>query len=242
VKVIEEPQLVVKRKLPWFIDMFLYPMNTSGIIHLCIFLFVPLLIGLIGRLISVILGPYIGIIIALLHTFVIGYMLYYLAECIRDSAKGNWRAPDITIQDMPAMGELLSQILYLLGGAAICFWPAAVYYVFTGQADLIFWILLMCGGFFFPMGVLVVFMFGSISALNPLLILGSIVDTFLPYCGLVLFLYVTGGLIRMITSVLPAGQVLALFSRGLYIYTAMVSAHLLGWFYWWYKDRLDWEV
>ena len=92
------------------------------------------------------------------------------------------------------------------------------------------------------MGVLVVFMFGSISALNPILIIGSIVDTFLPYCSLVLFLYVASWLIKMTIAILPPFLPVSLISRGLYIYLAMVSAHLLGWFYWWYKEKLDWEV
>jgi hypothetical protein len=27
-----------------------------------------------------------------------------------------------------------------------------------------------------------------------------------------------------------------------FIYLAMVAAHLLGWFYWWHKDKLNWGL
>jgi len=38
VKVIEEPQLAVKRKLPWFVDALLYPISLHGMIQIGIFL------------------------------------------------------------------------------------------------------------------------------------------------------------------------------------------------------------
>ncbi len=239
---IDETEPARERKLPWFIDMFLYPLSVSGIIHLAIFLLVPLLIGLLDRFILSYAGSYGGIVALILYILLIGYMFYYLSECIRDSAKGNWRAPDISLQPIPDKGELISQLLYLLGSAAICFWPTAVYYILTEQTDLIFWLLLICGCFFFPMGVLVVFMFGSISALNPLLIIGSIVDTFLHYSGMILFFYALGGLVALIVSIVPKFGILSYIPKFLSIYLLMVAAHLLGRFYWRYQEKLNWEV
>ena len=89
-KVIEEPQLVVKRKLPWLIDVFLYPLNLTGIIHLiCLWLLVFLLCPLVMEFLG--LGiEYIPIV----YTLPIAYVLYYFTECIRDSANGRYRDPD----------------------------------------------------------------------------------------------------------------------------------------------------
>ena len=41
-KVIEEPQLVEKRKFPWYVELFLYPLNGAGLVHLGIFVIVPI--------------------------------------------------------------------------------------------------------------------------------------------------------------------------------------------------------
>ena len=41
----EEPPLADECKLPWLIDTFLYPISTSGMIHLAFFVIVPILIN-----------------------------------------------------------------------------------------------------------------------------------------------------------------------------------------------------
>jgi hypothetical protein len=33
-----------------------------------------------------------------------------------------------------------------------------------------------------------------------------------------------------------------IFQKIAFIYLAMVAAHLLGRFYWWHKDKLDWGI
>jgi len=108
VKVIEEPQLEVKRKLPWLIDILLYPMSVSGVIHLVIFLLAPLLIN------KFVLIDYYGTIRLVLYILLIGYLFYYLAYCVSDSSKGGCRAPDISTQGIPDRGDLISQIFLML--------------------------------------------------------------------------------------------------------------------------------
>jgi hypothetical protein len=261
VKIIEEPQLEVKRKLPWLIDVFLYPTSVSGIIHLMIFWFLPPLIGtflLRAGDIFILIPLAIGVYLVLL-----GYMVYYIALCIFDSSKGGKRAPDVMTIDWPDKGELVSELFLILGAIAICFWPAALYYVFTKKVDLVFWVLSSCGIFFLPMALLAGILFDATHALNPLFIIGSIFRTFLPYCGLVPVFSVLGALLAVIASnifSLPAaqdlqqgiGQIMLVLARlfrasltypGMaFIYLAMVAAHLLGWFYWWYKDKLNWGL
>ena len=246
-KVVENAQLVVKRKFPWFIDIFLYPISASGIIYLAIFVFLPRLVSLLVGWLHSFLAKFLGIgasyiigFLVLLFYIIFGcYVLYYFAECVLDSSKGGWRAPDVSIQQMPDRGDLLSQFLCILGCVAISFCPVAVYYVFTQRTDLLFWLFSGCGIFFFPMALLAGVMFDSFDALNPISIIDSIFKAFLPYCGLLLLVCGLGGFVAVILPRLP---IWGFVSSGVKIYLLFVAAHLLGRFYWWHKDRLDWGI
>jgi hypothetical protein len=264
VKIIEEPQLEVRRKLPWLIDVSLYPASVSGAIHLAIFLFLPPLAWVfLSRLARAEFFFIFGPVSVGVYLLLVGYMLYYICLCIFDSAKGGRRAPDITTLDLPDTGELVCQLFLILGAIAICFWPAGLYYVFIKKTDLVFWMLSACGIFFLPMALLAGILFDATHALNPVFIIGSISRTFLPYCALVPLFCVLGGLLAVIASNtfnLPStqtiqqgiGQIMLVLARlfrvtltypGMaFIYLAMVAAHLLGWFYWWHKDKLNWGL
>lgn len=261
-KILEDPPLAVERKLPWLIDIFLYPLSASGIIHLSFFWFGPPLLGLINRL--VLSRVPLGTLIALaLYIMLVGYALYYLACCVFDSSKGGRRAPDISVQYAPDKADLISQLFLLLGSVAICFWPASLYFVLAQKIDLIFWLLSGCGIFFFPMALLAGILFDATHALNPIFIIVSIFKTIFKYCGLVLFYCVLGGLVAAVISDLHNlrapqdlhGAIMYVFvvinyffsAAFIYkavaiIYLAMVGAHLLGSFYWWDKDKLDWGL
>lgn len=255
-KVLEDAQLEVKRKLPWFIDVLLYPLSVSGVIHLVIFLFVPLLINKFAFIDYF----YFGIIRVVLYALFMGYLFYYLAYCVFDSSKGGYRAPDVSTGDIPNKAELISQLFLLLGSVAICFWPVSAYYLSIKRIELWFWLLFGFGVFFLPMAFLRAALFDSFDALNPILIIDAISKTFLPYCGLVLFFCVPLGLAGVIISNLPTLQSLPqipfyisivvgylsgtafFYHKIAFIYLAMVAAHLLGRFYWWHKDRLAWGL
>lgn len=259
-KIIEEPQLAVKRKWPWFVDIFLYPLSISGLIHLVIFLCAPILISLIHRFILGYIWPIGELIVAILYLLFVGYVLYYLSWCVIDSTKGRLRAPDIALQLSPAKEELLGWVGILLACTAVCFCPVAVYYIFTERANLTFWLLFAIGFFFLPMALLRGVLFDSLDALNPISIIGSIFRTFFSYCGLVLFICAPGALIAVIISNLSKPYALQqtpfyismvlnyllgtafIYQKIAFIYLAMVAAHLLGRFYWWHKDKLDWGL
>ena len=238
----EEPRLADECKLPWLIDIFLYPFNLAGVIHLIglwllIFLFCPLVIALLGLGIE-----YIPIV----YILPVAYSLYYFAECIRDSAAGGRRAPDLRASPAkPDRWDYISQLLVVVASIGVCFWPVAVYYIVTERTDLIYWLILACGGFFFPMVLLAVVLFDSFNALNPILIIGSIFRTLLPYCGMVLFFYAGALLFRKIDSpvnrfwLLPAVPFMV---KGVQLYMLFVAVGLLGRFYWRHKDKLKWEV
>jgi len=241
-KVIENPQLNIKRKLPWFIDALFYPTSLHSLIYIGIFLFTKLLIDLLNRFVLNLAGGYGAIFAAVLYVLLVGYIFYYFAYCIVDSSKGNFRAPDISLQYVPDKQDCFSQLLCVLGCIAISFWPAAVYYVCTERADSYFWLLLAGGIFFFPMFLLTGIMFDDFNALNPLSIISSILKTFIPYLGLLIFICVIAGLVLLVIYVFPKSPFWRFLSNAPIIYLFLVIAHLLGRFYWWHKHKLNWGL
>ena len=243
----EDPPLADECKLPWVVDAFLYPISSSGMVNLAVFVLLPRLVSFLVGVLAVFLRPflqfgtsYITLLLTAPFYIVFGcYVCYYIAHCVIDSSRGHSRASDIPMGNTFDMGDLISQVILLAGCVAVCFWPVAVYYVLTQRADLWFWLLSAYGIFFLPMSFLAGVMFDSFDALNPLTIVRSICRAFLPYCGLVLFFYAVSGFIAAIVPRLP---VWLFVRRSIEIYLAFVLAHRLGWFYWWYKDKLEWGL
>ena len=243
----EEPQLADECKLPWVIDAFFYPISASGMINLAVFAIVPELVSLLISVLASFLAPflqfgtsYITTLLTLPFYIVFGcYVVYYVAHCVVDSTKGRRRATDLPMANIFSIRDLVEQTILLLGCIAICFCPAAFYYIFIRRIDSFFGFLVALGGFFFPMCFLRGVMFDSFDALNPIEIFISIFSTFLPYCCLVLFFMVLGALAGVILIRLPLWRLLRMC---IILYLVFVLAHRSGWFYWWYKDKLGWGL
>lgn len=258
----EDPPLADEHQLPRIIEILLYPFSTAGLVNLGIFCLSPPLLGLLNRLILSRI-PFGTLIAFALFLLLVAYALYYLAYCTFDSSKGGRRAPDTLAQDAPDKSDLISQFFLILGSVAVCFWPAVVYGALTGRADAFFWLLTGCGVFFFPMALLAAVLFDAIHALNPIVIVISIVRTLPKYLGLVLFYCIPCALVAAVVwntrgISAPQSAVGMIFYPRMLInyffttafiykaiplaYLAMVAAHLLGWFYWWHKDKLGWGI
>ena len=245
--VVEETESNDQRKLPWLIDIFLYPISLPGILHLGMFTVIPLLIALV----RISLGPF-GMAVAfpgfLINIAVMLYLYWYVSECIRDSAKGGLRAPEAFAT--LGLSDMWSQALHIIGCFIIFLGPAFFYFYFGQKTDVVFWLLLGFGVFFFPMGLLACIMFDSVRGLNPILLIPSIFSTFFQYCGLVLL--ITGIVlgfraIRMKQSDDVQTLTITLIFLGsvfylIMLYVTFVVAHLIGRFYWRYEKKLNWEV
>jgi len=235
----DDTEAPAERKLPWVIDIFLYPISIPCLLTLGIIISIPLLINILIGL----LGPY-GILLFVPSFFVntiIGlYFLWYVAECIRDSAEGGIRAPE-TLAHTPGLGDLLLQLFRLLACLLIFAGPMGYYFIKTHRIDTFFWYLLAYAVFFLPMGILSVTLFDSIRGLNPLLLVGSIFSTFFTYCGLILIL---GAVAMTVIALLRTltGKWAVFVSGYLVMYILLVVAHLLGRFYWRYQEKLNWDV
>jgi len=252
----EAKELSPKRKLPWIVDIFLYPTSTSGLINIGIYGIMSLLLAFFS-----IFARFMCLM--LLALFVIGltvvsYMVYYLVECLRDSALGGIRAPE-NISSMPDdRSEAFSQFWDIIKSIIIFWSPVLGYFIYktvtqsnndinpdssyNPRTDAFFWLLFGYGIFFFPMGLLAIIMFGSSSACNPFLWITSILKTFFSYCGLLLTFSVLAWLFFRITASFQGGILNILLSNILFMYVAMIAAHLLGRFYYINSQKLNWEV
>jgi hypothetical protein len=233
---IEENESAGHRRLPWFIDIFLYPTSAPGLTNLAIFSIIPLITRILfipGFILNFLIGFYFG---------------WYLTECVRDSAKGKTRAPEAFV--IADAREMLDQIEHIIGSYLIFIMPAFLYSLYAQKTDLIYWVLLTTGSFFFPMSLLACIMFDSTKGLNPILLLGSIFSTFFQYCLLVLLVI---GIIFSFISITKITEtentrnfsITMLAFEGIFIfletYIALIIAHLIGWFYWRNKEKLNWE-
>jgi hypothetical protein len=245
--VAEETGSTDQRKLPWVVDIFLYPVSLSGILHLGMFTIIPLLIAIV----RILLGPF-GMAVAfpgfLINMAVVLYLYWYVSECIRDSAKGGLRAPEAFAT--LGLSDMWSQALHIIGCYLIFLGPAFFYSYYIQKTDAVFWFLLAFGVFFFPMGLLACVMFDSIRGLNPVLLIPSIFSTFFQYCGLVLL--ITGIVLGFKavqtkqTDNVQTETITMIFLGSVFylilLYITFVVAHLIGRFYWRYEKRLNWEV
>jgi phage FluMu protein Com len=237
-----------ERRLPWIIDIFLYPTSTSGLINLGIFWLLPILLSFTGIILPI---PFVWPILSLI---IAGYFYYYLMECIRDSSSGQIRAPE-NIGNMPDMSDAVTQFFEIIASIVIFWGPLGAYLIYKvcwvaaaahtpydPMPDTRFWLLFAYGFFFFPMGILALAMFDSISAFNPLLWITSIFSTFFQYCSMLLFFAAIGWLISNILSSLNRSIFITFLLGAVFIYLAMVAAHILGRFYYINAKKLNWEM
>ncbi len=240
---------VQKRKLPWPIDIFLYPVSGSGLFSLAL----------------IVLGEYLAIFFCcfafLVQLLIVFFTYWYCCECIRDSAAGGLRAP-VAFSGSGELFEELWQCLKLLACYLFFLGPLSIYIVYCVFSGIepkkkITWALIVYAGFFFPMGVLATVMFDSISALNPVLLVRSIISTFPQYCGLVFLFYslyflydlfistissVGAATVPTLSSAILRALGLAVMRKIVFIWLLFIFSHLLGRFYWRYQEKLYWEV
>lgn len=222
-----------KRKLPWFLDIFLYPVSDSGLINLGIFVGVPLTISLVGRFLMPMLCFFLVI------RFVVGlYFCWYIAECVRDSGMGGIRAPSVLSSGGDDLGGLIGAWANLVACYLVCFFPALLYNAITDQQNFIYWSLLGYSALLFPLLFLSVVIIDSVSAWNPITLIVAFVKLQPQY------LIASAGFFAIIFGLhfLPKADnvALSLLAPPVAVYAIFIGAHLLGRFYWLNSEKLDW--
>ena len=238
---IQEGEQIGLRRLPWFIDILLYPASFSGLMNLAIFVGVPLLIDVLGTFLPVQLHILFGLVSPVVQIAVVLYMYWYIAECIRDTADGGLRAPNI-IREFPELSDMFWQTVNVMGCFVVFSGPFVLYMFFVKRADAFLWLLLIFAAFFYPMALLAVVRFDSASALKPGLLIRSITKTFSQYCGLVALFVVGICAMFLLWQKAQQSRPLAFIHYCLSVYLLLVAAHLLGRFYWRHEEELDWQT
>jgi phage FluMu protein Com len=240
-KIYVPPEQNPEQKRPAIVDIFLYPTSIHGLTIIAVIIGIPLLINVVAFL----AGPF-GLFIAIPGFFVMAviavYTLWYFCQCIRESAEGETRAPDVLI-DAPSLFDMGWQSLRMAVCLAFFTAPPIIYNRFIGKVDTILYLLLAYTAMFFPIGLLAVVMHDEITALNPLLLIRSIIKTFFSYLKLVVLFYFVGWLLFFsikLSSSLPSLP--SFLIEAVLLYFLMIMAHLLGRFYWINKERLEWET
>ena len=191
----DETKSFGERSLPFFIDVFLYPLSFWGLVNLAIIIAVPLLLDFLQKIMLIQLSCLFFLIALVIKIFVFLFMYWYFAECVRDSAEGGLRAPNVR-GDVPGAVDMFLQLVNIIGCLLIFFLPFVIYVLAARRIDIIFWLLLIYAVFFFPMALLAVVVLDSPVGLNPRLLYNSISSTFRQYCGLVLLIVAAIFLIR----------------------------------------------
>jgi predicted neutral ceramidase superfamily lipid hydrolase len=234
------PEYTGERRLPWPIDILLYPANAAGLTNLAVVVGILFLLTLVQRLVFL---PFLGLMFFLAKLAIAIYAAWYWAECTYDSAQGGTRAPQIL--DAAGYGDKWSRVSYLLAAYIIFVLPTILYPLYGGRNITILCTLLAWAIVFFPMGLLAMVMHEALYVLNPLFLLGSIFRTFIPYLGLLLLIASQAVLFRLVLGLLMQGGYsiwlagLGSFTTG---YSSLIAAHILGRFYWRYRERLDWGL
>jgi len=254
--VAEETESTGERILPWFIDVFLYPISGGGLSTIGIILFFRLLTDFVALGLILFCGC-VGLLLGFIIKIVIyySYVYWYFTECIRDSAAGGLRAP-VILASMPGLGAMVMYFFRIFACYAftlgpVTFYRGYTYYTGIETNNVIFLALLTYGMFFFPMSILAVIMFDSVNGLKPVLLVRSIASTLFPYCGLVFLFYGLGILFVILYSRITFSvrdgffswlMLSYIFSNILLLYTLLISGHLLGRFFYRFEDKLYWEV
>lgn len=220
-------------------DVWLYPLNVSGIIHLLIFSLLP---PLWKEAATFRFWESPGIAQLCYLVVLTLYFVHYAAMCLSHSAGGGRRAPDINGDSSPLSTDaLLSTGKMVLPIVALIWGPPLAYHVVRERTD---WILLAwtaLAGFVFPMVLLAVNDFDSARAANPLLVVPSIASVFGPYCVLLLCLLPLMGLAGLLMYA-AVGPWKIWLARPLMFYILLVEIHLLGRFYEQHEERLNWGI
>ena len=172
------------------------------------------------------------------------YLSAYMVRAISASAAGEYMPPDWP-EFTNWWDDMLRPMLLVLATVLVGFGPALIWGIISlarwGSLGAGFYLLLIPGAVYLPMGLLAVAMYDTVDALNPVTVAAAIVRTsphYLIACGMmagVLGLGFAGALV--LTAIPWVGSLLAI---AMMLYLLLVVANLMGLIYTSFEKELDW--
>ena len=229
---------------------FKYPFKGDGIILICVGTILFLLVDG-ARWISSYALIYGFFAVILLTVFGTGYLTAFLRRVINSTAVGDDEMPEWPeIDDFSS--DILSPFLQLIGTVVFCFAPMialTIYAALQGESDSA-WLgwatmaAMLFGCFYFPMAFTAVAMCDSVVAVNPLVVIPSILKVFREYVltviVLAVILVVRWLLQRYLAHILPVPLVPTIITSLIGLYLMVVEMRILGLLYRHKKDELAW--
>ncbi len=225
-----------------FTDPLVYPVNADGLVQIVVVTLGLGVFRVLGPVFGQVLGPYSRVLVLIGEIIIVCYLIFYAHYCIYDSSQGGRRAATISLAHTPDRGDLVWQLLLLVASVAVCLWPAALYRGVAGRPDAWFWVLAAAGAFFLPMSLLAATLFQGIDALNPVLIVRSILVTLPAYVVLVGELGLLAAFFLVIRWAVGQVRLPHVLATVAYLYLLLMGSHLLGRFYWRRKEGLGWGL
>lgn len=234
--------LTQTQEAPTFVRLvggaFAYPFKHDGTILLVAGTVFYSLMDLLARF-----SGFFGIVLMIIGT---GYLISYLQRILVASATGEDQMPDWP--DFSGWDDVAGPCIQFLGVVAVAFGPAIALKIFApADAPWLGWAYpaaIILGCIYFPMGFTAVAMFDSLGALNPFLIIISILKIPATYLLAVLLLlagYAAAWLgNKLLESALPLPILPGLISKCLGLYLLIVEMRILGLLYRTKKSELGW--
>ncbi len=244
---VEESDIVTEEQpeQPTFSRVFTYPISGPGLSVIAIYAGIPFLWVLLLYMMPSILRNAMFLTGLLVKGTVSLSTFWYLAVCIRASAEGQIKAPNVfEFSQDDSFWDWLRQFFLMAMTICICIAPAFILRHYTETGDGIFWVILGVGIFFLPMFLLAVVIFDTINALNPILIVASIFSTFFSYL-LVVLLFCVPVLLFLGLSAVKSGSMnllILLVIRASGLYLLMMDTYFLGRFFYHNEEKLRWDV
>ena len=217
----------------------IYPMHVAGLIN-CVFIAgVTFVIDKFGSDLPRPFFIFYGLLAYPIRFWFFLYLYWYFADCARHCSEGILRMP-LGFNDLGRFSEMFWQMINIVSCCVIFLGPYLVYVVVAGRTDVIFWLLLLAGTFYFPMALLEVIVCDAFPSLNFRLLTRAIKNTFWPYmrfiCVLLAILFTGYKISKRVEPMEVSGLVFKVFI----IYMLLVVANLLGRFYRRNKNALRW--
>jgi len=213
-----------------------YPFKGSGVYLL---IAGALFFSLLDFLLLV---PIFGFLIAIL---VSGYMSAFMMKIISSSAGGQEEVPDWP-DFTDFRDDILRPLFLLLVTLVFCFLPAIVYLSVIGVNSpwsvLPLIALIIIGLLYMPMGLIGVSTSDSVRALNPAIVIPSILKVtrgYLITCTALFLIVIISGIVEMFL-IMPIALFSTVISKFISFYFFIIEIRIIGLLYYANKERLSW--